>query len=178
MLYAVMKIYTIGHSNHKWETFLSLLKAHGIQTLVDVRTKPVSRYARFANKHKMPELLNQEGIEYVFMGDTLGGKPDDPTLYDNKGKPDYRAMASKLDFLDGIDSLISLAENNTLGVELPIFVELEVVQTDPGVRGDTASGGTKPASLETGATIQVPLFIEAGNVLKVDTRTDSYVERV
>ena len=111
-----MKIYTIGHSNHKWETFLSLLKAHGIQTLVDVRTKPVSRYARFANKHKMPELLNQEGIEYVFMGDTLGGKPDDPTLYDNKGKPDYRAMASKLDFLDGIDSLINLAENNTLVV--------------------------------------------------------------
>ncbi|MCZ6634061.1 MAG: elongation factor P [bacterium] len=73
---------------------------------------------------------------------------------------------------------VLVAENNTLGVELPIFVELEVVQTDPGVRGDTASGGTKPASLETGATIQVPLFIEAGNVLKVDTRTDSYVERV
>ena len=72
---------------------------------------------------------------------------------------------------------VLVAENNALGVELPIFVELEVVQTDPGVRGDTASGGTKPASLETGATIQVPLFIETGNVLKIDTRTDSYVER-
>lgn len=73
---------------------------------------------------------------------------------------------------------VLVAENNALGVELPIFVELEVVQTDPGLRGDTASGGTKPASLETGATIQVPLFIEMGNVLKIDTRTDSYVERV
>jgi elongation factor P len=65
-----------------------------------------------------------------------------------------------------------------MAVELPIFVELAVAQTDPGVRGDTASGGTKPAVLETGATVQVPLFVETGNVLKIDTRTDSYVERV
>ena len=111
-----MKIYTIGHSNHKWETFLPLLKAHGIETLVDVRTKPISRYASFANKNKMPDLLKQEGIEYVFMGDSLGGNPDDPSVHDDKGKPDYMAMASKLDFLDGIDRLISLAENDNLVV--------------------------------------------------------------
>ena len=73
---------------------------------------------------------------------------------------------------------VLVAEGNALGVELPIFVELKVVQTDPGLRGDTASGGTKPASVETGATVQVPLFVETGNVLKIDTRTDSYVERV
>ncbi len=67
---------------------------------------------------------------------------------------------------------------DSLGIELPIFVELQVAKTDPGVRGDTASGGTKPAILETGATIQVPLFLEEGEIVKVDTRTGEYVERV
>ncbi len=65
-----------------------------------------------------------------------------------------------------------------VGIELPIFVELAVAKTEPGVRGDTASGGSKPATLETGAVIQVPLFIEEGDVLKVDTRTGEYIERV
>ncbi|MDE2059088.1 MAG: elongation factor P [candidate division NC10 bacterium] len=64
-----------------------------------------------------------------------------------------------------------------IGVVLPTFVELRVVQTDPGFRGDTASGGSKPATLETGATIQVPLFINVGDLLRVDTRFGSYVER-
>lgn len=62
-------------------------------------------------------------------------------------------------------------------VVLPIFVELKVTKTDPGVRGDTASGGSKPATLETGRVIQVPLFINEGDVVKVDTRTGAYVER-
>lgn len=64
-----------------------------------------------------------------------------------------------------------------ISVELPMHVELEVVETDPGVRGDTASGGSKPARLETGATIQVPLFVEIGNRVRVDTRTRAYLER-
>jgi elongation factor P len=63
------------------------------------------------------------------------------------------------------------------GVELPTFVELAVVKTDPGIRGDTASGGSKPATLETGAVVSVPLFIEEGDVLRVDTRTGAYIER-
>lgn len=69
-------------------------------------------------------------------------------------------------------------EGNIIGVELPFTVELEVVETDPGVRGDTASGGSKPARLETGAVIQVPFFVNVGDKLKVDTRTDAYLERV
>ena len=63
-------------------------------------------------------------------------------------------------------------------VELPTFAELRVVKTDPGVRGDTASGGSKPATLETGAVVSVPLFVNEGDVLKVDTRTGAYIERV
>ena len=69
-------------------------------------------------------------------------------------------------------------EGTVLSVELPFFVELEVAETDPGVKGDTAQGGTKPAKLETGAVIQVPLFVEIGDVVKVDRREDKYLTRV
>ena len=88
----------------------------------------------------------------------------------------------------GEDQLLYLKENmeceglvhdgKVIAVELPFFVELEVVETDPGVRGDTAQGGTKPAKLETGAVVQVPLFIEQGEVIKVDRREDKYLTRV
>ena len=64
-----------------------------------------------------------------------------------------------------------------MGVELPVSVELEVVETDPGIRGDTATGGTKPAKVETGYVVKVPLFINIGDVLRVDTRTGDYIER-
>ncbi len=73
---------------------------------------------------------------------------------------------------------ILVAEQNAVSVALPIFVELAVTETDPGLRGDTASGGSKPAVLETGASVQVPLFVERGDVLKIDTRTETYVERI
>ncbi|HMK66301.1 MAG TPA: elongation factor P, partial [Thermodesulfobacteriota bacterium] len=64
-----------------------------------------------------------------------------------------------------------------LGLELPNFVELTVTATDPGFKGDTATGGSKPATLETGAVIQVPLFIAEGDRIRVDTRTGAYMER-
>jgi elongation factor P len=68
--------------------------------------------------------------------------------------------------------------NNVLFTEIPDHVELEITKTDPGIRGDTAQGGSKPATLETGGVINVPLFINEGDVVKVDTRTSSYIERV
>jgi elongation factor P len=72
-----------------------------------------------------------------------------------------------------------LVHNGTvILVDLPFFVELAVTRTDPGVRGDTATGATKPATLETGATVQVPLFIEEGQVIRVDRREDKYLTRV
>ncbi len=69
-------------------------------------------------------------------------------------------------------------DGEPIGIELPTFVELTVVKTDPGVRGDTASGGSKPATLETGAVVSVPLFINEGDAVKVDTRTGAYISRV
>ena len=64
-----------------------------------------------------------------------------------------------------------------LGVEAQFFVELEVAETDPGLKGDTATSGTKPATMETGAVVQVPLFVNVGDTLKIDTRTDTYITR-
>jgi elongation factor P len=69
-------------------------------------------------------------------------------------------------------------DDRVLQVDLPVFVELIVTRTDPGVRGDTAGGATKPATLETGATVQVPLFVEEGQVIRVDRRDDKYLTRV
>ncbi len=87
----------------------------------------------------------------------------------------------------GPDQLRYLKENmeceglvhgdTVISVELPNFVELRIAETDPGVRGDTAQGGTKPAKLETGAVVNVPLFLNEGDVVRVDRREDKYIER-
>ena len=73
---------------------------------------------------------------------------------------------------------VTLWNNKPLIVDPPNFVELEIIETEPGVRGDTASGGVKPATLITGAVVRVPLFVEQGEVIKVDTRSGEYVSRV
>ena len=73
---------------------------------------------------------------------------------------------------------ITLYNGTPLSVSVPNFVELKITQSDPGIKGDTAQGATKPATLETGATVKVPLFVEEGEVIKIDTRTGGYVSRV
>lgn len=69
-------------------------------------------------------------------------------------------------------------QGKSIGVDLPNFVELKVADTAPGVKGDTVSGGSKPATLETGAVVQVPLFVNEGDVLQIDTRSGQYIKRV
>jgi elongation factor P len=79
---------------------------------------------------------------------------------------------------ENTDLEILMENEKPLVVELPNFVELKVKSTDPGLRGDTAQGGSKPATMETGLTVQVPLFIEVGDMLRIDTRSGKYVTRV
>ena len=87
--------------------------------------------------------------------------------------------ADQLKYLkEGMECTGLLHDEHVLSVQLPHFVELEIVETDPGIRGDTATGGTKPAKLETGAVVQVPLYIERGTVIRVDRREDKYLTRV
>ena len=88
-------------------------------------------------------------------------------------------LADKIKFLkDNLDVAAQFYKEDPLNINLPNFIVFEITDTEHGIRGDTAKGGTKPASIETGASIQVPLFVNKGDKIKLDTRTGSYVERV
>lgn len=120
------------------------------------------------DKREMQYLYN-DGEDYIFM---------DTQSYD-------QISLTKDQIADGIKYLkeqmmihVLLYQGQILGVEMPNFVELEVVETEPGIKGDTATGGTKSAVLETGATVQVPLFVNVGDRIRIDTRTGDYIERV
>ncbi|MGI6554034.1 MAG: elongation factor P [Bacillota bacterium] len=119
--------------------------------------------------HRKMEYLYNDGESYYFM--------DEETF--------EQAALSKEQLGDGIKYLkenmvidVLIHGDRTIGVELPNFVELTLVETEPGIKGDTATGGTKGAITETGATVQVPLFVEAGDKIRIDTRTGEYMERV
>lgn len=113
--------------------------------------------------------LYDDGSSYVCM--------DDKTFEQVELSHDAFGNAGKF-LLENMRVQVSFHEGEALFGELPISVDLKVAHTEPGLQGDRSSGGTKPATLETGAEIQVPLFIEIGNVLKIDTRTGEYLSRV
>jgi elongation factor P len=137
--------------------------------------KVLDQTFRSGEKVKRPDLVERE-MQFLYReGDSF-------YLMDNENYEQLALTAEQLG-----DAVLFLVENLNVKVlffnqqpvtaELPNFVELTVTQTEPGVKGDTASGGSKPATLESGATIQVPLFINEGDRLRVDTRTGSYIER-
>lgn len=108
---------------------------------------------------------------------------DDYNFMDNESFE--QVMLTKDQLGDGVKYLkdnmnigVMTFQGKTIGVDLPNFVELRVVETPPGIKGDTASGGTKPATVESGAVVQVPFFVEIGDVLQIDTRSGSYLKRV
>lgn len=101
----------------------------------------------------------------------------DPGSYEQHAA-DAKAMADASQWLKGEEScMVTLYNGVPLSVSPPNTVSLQITQTDPGVRGDTATGGTKPATLETGAVVKVPLFMEEGEVIRVDTRSGEYLGR-
>jgi elongation factor P len=110
----------------------------------------------------------KDGDEFVFM---------DMETYE-EGKLSAKQIGDRVKYLkEGMEAEVIRWGEQVLGVELPKSVVLEIVQTDPGVKGDTATGGSKPATLETGATIMVPLFIAQGERIRVDTQEDKYISR-
>jgi elongation factor P len=113
--------------------------------------------------------LYQEGTDYVFM---------DAETYDQFHVPRETVGPAAGYILENTTATVAMHEGTPLYVELPASVELVISQTDPGVQGDRSTGGTKPATLETGAQIQVPLFLTTGEKVKVDTRDGRYLGRV
>jgi len=98
-------LYTIGHGSRKMEDFLAILKQFGVEYLLDVRSKPYSRFNPQYNQSELKFALENNGIRYVFMGDSIGGRPQDPSCYDEEGKVDYDQVKTKSFFLEGIDRL-------------------------------------------------------------------------
>jgi len=117
---------------------------------------------------KEMQYLYNDGSHWYFM---------DQDSYEQIAADDH-AVADARQWIKEEDiCLVTLFEGRPLAVVPPNFVELEITETDPGMRGDTSSGGTKPATLETGAVVKVPLFVQQGEKVKVDTRTGAYVSR-
>ncbi len=115
------------------------------------------------------QYLYKEGEDFVFM---------DTQSFEQLHVPAATLGGSSSYLLENQDAVVALHEGNPLYVELPASVELSISYTEPGMQGDRSTGGTKPATLETGAEIAVPLFIVTGEKIKVDTRDGSYLGRV
>ena len=136
--------------------------------IIDKSVQAGSRFTR-ARVERQPAqyLYSEDDLHYFMNTDTYDQFPL------NKDH-----LGDALDYLrENATCNLLMYGDEPVGIELPAAVELAVTQTDPGVRGDTAQGGTKPATLERGITVNVPLFINTGDVLKVDTRTGQYLER-
>lgn len=107
---------TIGHSNHPIERFIALLREHGIETLVDVRSRPYSRWAPHFQKTFLSRSLTAAGITYVFSGDELGGRPEGREFYDAEGHVDYERRAQAPDFQAGVDRLVEMARQRSTAI--------------------------------------------------------------
>lgn len=121
--------------------------------------------------------IEKRSMQFLYANDDTYTFMDNESFDQIELQDDLVADAKKW-LIDGMDVFIMFHDTTPLGVEVPNFVELTVTQTEPGFKGDTATGGSKPATLETGTVIQVPLFIEEGEKLQIDTRTGQYLKRV
>jgi elongation factor P len=144
------------------------LKSYKTGNVIDRTFRSGERFDEPNLEEREMQFLYAAGDSYTFM-DT---ESFEQFTYEKK------QLGENADLLkENMVAKILIYEHRPIAVELPIFIELKVVDTEPGVRGDTASGGTKPAIVETGAVIKVPLYLEVGEVIKIDTRTREYVER-
>jgi uncharacterized protein (DUF488 family) len=112
-------VYSIGHSNHDLDAFIDLLQPYGIDTLVDVRSHPYSRWVPAFNREVLSRALEEAGLTYLFMGDALGGRPADPSFYDPgqaEGRPNYDRVAEAPGFRAAIEELLALARTGVVAM--------------------------------------------------------------
>ncbi len=136
--------------------------------VVERSFNPTDKYPTAYIERKDMQYLYSDGDLYYFM---------DMETYEQQ-PIDSSKLGSAFQFVkENMEVKVLSYKGNVFGVEPPNFVELEVTETDPGFKGDTATNATKPATLETGAEIKVPLFINQGDMIRIDTRTGEYMER-
>ena len=118
-------------------------------------------------ERKQMQYLYFDGESYVFM---------DNNTYEQSSLTEAQLGGGEKFLKENMDCLVTSFKGEVMEVELPNTVELKVIDTEPGIKGSTASGGTKPATLETGAVVNVPFFVNVDDVLRIDTRTGAYIE--
>jgi elongation factor P len=147
------------------------MKLRNVRTgaVIDRTVQAGDRWPRARLEHRTVQFLYEDPPNYVFM---------DQESFEQMTLT-RELLGDAVHYLkDGLELEILMHGEEAIGVELPITVELKITQTEPGFRGDTASGGTKPATLETGLVVNIPLFVNEGETIRVDTRNNSYIERV
>jgi elongation factor P len=145
------------------------LRNVGNGAIMERTLRPENKYEQLRTESRAMTYLYDEPDQAVFM---------DAETFEQLGLP-KSLLEGKFDFMKlNMEVNILYIDEEPVGVELPTFVDLEVTETAPAVKGDTVSNVMKAATIETGATIQVPLFVEAGDVVRVDTRTREYNTRV
>lgn len=164
-------IYTIVEFQHvkpgKGGAFVrTKLKNFKTGAVVDKTFRAGEKFPLIKITTKQMQYLYQSGDEYYLM--------DNETFEQISVRAEDIGEADKY-LKEDMTVGLQMLEGKIVGIELPLTVELKVVKAEPGLKGDTATGGTKPVTLETGLTIQVPLFISEGDLLKIDTRTGKYL---
>jgi len=144
--------------------------------LCDIRSSNITERSFQASDKFTPAFLEHHSAQYLYSDSSLH------YFMDNKNYEQIALTADQIgeaiNYLkEGLNLEILTYKGETVNIELPAAVELQVIETEPGFKGDTATGGNKPAKLETGITIQVPLFITMGDIIKVNTRTREYLEK-
>ncbi len=168
------ELYTITEFHHRnpgnWRAFVQVrMKNLKNGRVLDQRFRAGEEVEAVRVEHQTWQFLYVDGNDYVFMN---------TETYDQQPIP-KEMLGDAIKFLKEQDEIEMLVdEDKIIAVELPNFLELTVESAEPGVRGDTANNVTKPATLETGAVINVPLFVNPGDKVRIDTRTGKYVERV
>jgi elongation factor P len=130
---------------------------------------------RSGEKVNKPD-LDERGMQFMYMLENAYHFMDTKTYEQIYLDQEHMGDAANY-MIENLPVKILFYRGEPIGIDLPIFIDLEIVETEPGLKGDTVSGATKPATLESGAVVQVPLFLDVGDRIKVDTRTGTYIER-
>jgi len=136
----------------------------------------IDRTFRSGEKVEVPE-LEEKTMQYLYSADKDRVFMD-TSSYEQISMSEQQ-LGESINYLkENMEIKVLYYKGRPINIDVPMFVELAIAKTDPGVRGDTASGGSKPATLETGAIVKVPFYLNEGDVIKVDTRTGTFIERV
>jgi len=136
----------------------------------------IDRTYRSGEKVDVPE-LEEKNMQYLYAADKDRVFMD--TASYEQVSLSQKQLGDSINYLkENMEIKVLYHKGQPINIDIPMFVELVIAKTDPGVRGDTASGGSKPATLETGAVVKVPFYLNEGDVIKIDTRTGTFIERV